>query len=170
MELKKRQASEINGMKFVLEPATEDIPFSAMTENGEFRIIIEPKNFEAGSKAKILFNIFETYPEFIPVETNYDISIRSGEETIFTHNGRSTDSLDNPNEIEFVIPENSSDLINLRFFEVGGNPLAIATLPVKVQNNDETNIDDNTLPSKDSSKPSIFDEIFAFFEKLFNFK
>ncbi|QLH11659.1 hypothetical protein [Nitrosarchaeum sp. AC2] len=169
LELKKIQVSEINGMKFVLEPAMKDIPFSAMTENGEFRIIIEPKNFEVGSKAKILFNIFETYPKLIPVKTSYDISISSGDKTIFTHNGRSTDSIDNPNEIEFVIPENSSNLINLRFFEVGDNPFAIATLPVKVLNNDETNIYDNTLPAKDSSQPSIFDEILAFFEKLFNF-
>ena len=138
VELKERQDSEISGMKFVLEPAANDIPFSTMTENGEFRIIVEPKNFEAGSKAKILFNIFETYPQPTLVETNYDLSISSGDEIFFTIFGKSTNFLDNPNEIEFVIPENSKGSINLRFFEVGGNSFAVATLPIKVLSKGET--------------------------------
>lgn len=169
LELQKRQDSGTNDMKFVLEPASEDVAFSAMTENGQFRIIIEPKNFEVGSTAKILFNIFQTYPEYIPVETNYDISIRSGNEVIYTDNGRTTKSIETPNEIEFIIPENSMSSVNLRFFDVGGNPFASATLPVKVLNGDVSYASDDTLPTKETTQPSIFDEILVFFEKLFSF-
>jgi len=151
LELKERQDSETSGMKFVLEPAANDIPFSTMTKNGEFRIVVEPKNFEAGSKAKILFDIFKTYPQLTPVETNYDISKSSGDETFFTKNGRTSNSLDNPNEIEFAIPENSKGSINLRFFEVGGNSFAVATLPIKVLNKGETDnlVDNITSPIPD---------------------
>ncbi|AJM93057.1 hypothetical protein [Nitrosopumilus piranensis] len=169
LELQERQDSEITGMKFVLEPASKDIPFSAVTENGQFRIIVEPKNFEAGSTAKILFNIFNTFPQLTPVETYYDLSIKSGEETLLTHYGKSTNSVDNPNEIEFAIPENSKTSVDLKFFNVEGNPFAVATLPVKVLNGDVSYASDDTLPTKETTQPSIFDEILAFFEKLFSF-
>jgi hypothetical protein len=150
LELKKRQDSNVSGMKFVLEPYTSDIPFSSITENGEFRIIVDPKNFQAGSKAKILFNIFQMFPEYVSVETNYKIYIISEGEKIFSHSGRSANTVDSPNEIEFDIPENVKGPISLVFYEIGDNPIAKTVLPVKIINKEKSdNLVDNvthTIP------------------------
>ena len=154
LELQTRQDSKISGMKFVLKPTANDIPFSAVTDNGKFRIIMEPKNFEVGSIAKILFNFFEISSIYTPVETNYDILISSGGETILTNSKKSTNSLDNPNEIKFVIPENSNGFINLKFSEVGGNPLSTTTLSIKIPTKSETNnlVESTTKPIQNNFK------------------
>jgi hypothetical protein len=149
-ELQKRQDDSISGMKFELEPYQEDISFSSITENQKFRIIVKPINFEAGSSAKILLNILTGYPEQNPVGTSYDLSILSGEEILKTVNGKTTNSLEKPTEIKFAIPANTKNPINLVFFEVGDDPLAKTTLPIKVMSSSQTknteNSFSNTIP------------------------
>ena len=121
-------------MDFVILPDRNYPHMSLVTENGQFRILIQwdPENLKSGSDARILFDVTDIFLKNRPVATSYEFSITHNGRTIFEQKGTSTDSREEHNVAEFVIPEDVSGIIHLNFENLAGNNFAKATLPVVV--------------------------------------
>ena len=107
---------------------------SAVTDNGQFRILVssEPENLKSNSNAKIFFDVTDIFLKNKPVATNYEFSVTQNERIIFEKNGISTDSRDEHNVVEFMIPNDVSGIVNLNFKNLDDNELAKATIPIVI--------------------------------------
>ena len=126
--------SNQSGMNFAITPDRDYAHLSAVTDNGQFRILVstEPENLKSNSNAKILFDVTDIFLKNKPVETNYEFSVTQNERIIFEKNGISTDSRDEHNVAEFMIPDDVAGIVNLNFKNLDGNKLARAVFPVVV--------------------------------------
>ena len=107
---------------------------SAVTENGQFRILAswEPENLKSGSDAKILFDVTDVFLKNKPVSTNYDFSVTQNDKIIFEQSGVSTDSREEHNVAEFVIPEDVTGIVHLNFRNLDNNDLARTSIPIVI--------------------------------------
>jgi hypothetical protein len=123
-----------NGMDFVIQPDRDYTHLSAVTDNGQFRVLIssEPENLKSNSNAKIFFDITDIFLKNKPVATNYEFSVSQNERIFFEQNGISTDSEDEHNVAEFMIPNDVTGIVNLNFKNLDGNKLAKATFPIVI--------------------------------------
>ena len=126
--------SNQNGMNFVIKPDRNYTHLSSVTENGQFRILVsmEPDNLKSNSNTKILFDVTDIFLKNRPVSTTYDFSVTQNEKIIFEQSGTSTDSKDEHNVAEFMIPKDVTGIVNLNFNNLDGNNLAKTTFPVVV--------------------------------------
>ena len=126
--------SNQNGMTFLIKPDRDYTHLSAVTDNGQFRILVssEPENLKSNSGAKILFDVTDIFLKNKPVATNYEFSVTQGERIIFEQSGTSTDSKDEHNIAEFMIPDDVTGIVNLNFKNLDGNNLAKATFPIVI--------------------------------------
>jgi hypothetical protein len=138
--------SNQDGMSFVIKPDHDYTHLSAVTDNGQFRILVfsEPENLKSNSNAKILFDITDIFLKNKPVATNYEFTVTQEQRVIFEQSGISTDSKEKHNIIEFTIPDNISGIINLNFKNLDNNKLAKTTFPVIV---DRVMINEISIPS-----------------------
>ena len=69
--------SNQDGMSFVIKPDHDYTHLSAVTDNGQFRILVfsEPENLKSNSNAKILFDITDIFLKNKPVATNYEFTV-----------------------------------------------------------------------------------------------
>jgi hypothetical protein len=134
LDLHKKQSPGVSGMRFVLQPSDEDLPLSTITGNGQFKIVLdwEPRDIRSGSKVTFFFDIMDVFLKDRPVSVSYDISIIYDGKKIYNQHGISTDSKDEHNAVEFVVPENVSGPITIQFENLKGNSLARIGLPVVV--------------------------------------
>ena len=121
-----------NGMNFVITPDRDYTHLSSVTENGQFRILVswEPENLVSGSNAKINFDVTDIFLKNRPVATNYEFSITQGKKTIFEQSGISSDSKEQHNVAEFIIPEDIAGIVHLNFNNLDNNDLAKTTIPI----------------------------------------
>ena len=137
-----------NKMKFAITPDRDTVHLSSVTDNGQFRILVswEPENLKSNSMATILFDVTDIFLKNKPVATNYDFSMTQGSRVIFQQSGISTDSRDEHNIAEFLIPEDISGIVHLNFNNLDNNNLAKTTLPIVIDRveiqNDEISIPD----------------------------
>ena len=136
-----------NGMDFVIGPDRDYSHLSSVTENGQFRILVswEPENLKSNSNGKILFDITDIFLKNKPVATNYDFSITQNDRIIFEQSGTSTDSRDQHNIAEFMIPSDVSGVVNLNFRNLNNNNLAKTTIPIvidRITTNEEISLPD----------------------------
>ena len=136
-----------NGMDFVIKPDRDYPHLSSVTENGQFRILAswEPENLKSNSNAKILFDVTDIFLKNKPVATNYEFSVTQNERIIFEQSGMSTDSKDEHNIAEFIIPEDVSGIVNLNFKNLDNNNLAKTLIPIvinRISTNEEISIPD----------------------------
>ncbi len=126
--------SNQNGMNFVIKPDRDYVHLSSVTENGQFRILasMEPENLKSNSNAKILFDVTDIFLKNRPVSTTYDFSVTQNEKIIFEHSGTSTDSKEQHNIAEFMIPKDITGIVNLNFNNLDGNNLAKTTFPIAI--------------------------------------
>ncbi len=126
--------SNSNGMNFVIKPDLDYAHLSAVTDNGQFRILVftEPENLKSDSNVKIFFDVTDIFLKNKPVATNYEFSVTQDQRMIFEQNGISTDSKDEHNIAEFVIPDDVSGIVNLNFKNLDHNKLAKATFPIVI--------------------------------------
>ena len=126
--------SNQNGMDFIIKPDRDYTHLSAVTDNGQFRILMssEPENLKSNSNAKLLFDITDIFLKNKPVTTNYEFSVTQNEQIIFEKNGISTDSKDEHNVAEFMIPNDITGIVNFNFKNLDGNKLAKATFPIVI--------------------------------------
>ena len=139
--------SNQNGMEFIITPDRDYPHLSSVTENGQFRILVswEPENLKSNSNGKILFDITDIFLKNKPVATNYDFSITQNERIIFEQSGTSTDSRDQHNIAEFMIPSDVSGIVNLNFRNLDNNNLAKTTIPIvidRITTNQEISLPD----------------------------
>ena len=126
--------SNQNGMDFVIKPDRDYIHLSSVTENGQFRILVfwEPENLKSNSNAKIFFDVTDIFLKNKPVATNYEFSMTQNDRVIFEQSGTSTDSKDEHNITEFIIPEDVSGIVHLNFKNLDNNNLAKTTIPIVI--------------------------------------
>ena len=134
LKLYQKQKDGSNRMNFLLKPLRENLPLSTVTGNGQFRIVLdwEPKDVRSGSKVIFYFDIMEVFLKDRPVSVSYDLSIIHDGKVLFTQNGISTDSKEEHNKAEFVIPKNVKGVITVQFDNLNGNSLARVGLPIVV--------------------------------------
>ena len=123
-----------NKMKFVIAPDRDDAHLSSVTDNGQFRILVswDPENLKSNSLATILFDVTDIFLKNKPVATNYDFSITQGSKIIFEQSGISTDSKDEHNIAQFLIPDDVSGIVYLNFNNLDNNNLAKTTFPIVI--------------------------------------
>ena len=124
----------LDRMDFVILPDRNYPHMSSVTENGQFRILLqwEPENLRSGSDARILFDVTDIFLKNRPVATSYEFSVTHNGRTVFEQKGTSSDSREAHNIAEFVIPEDVSGIVHLNFENLAGNDFAKTTLPVVV--------------------------------------
>ena len=134
LELYQKQKDGINTMNFLLKPLHENLPLSTVTGNGQFRIVLdwEPKEVSSGIKVIFYFDIMEVFLKDKPVSVSYDLSIVHDGKVLFTQNGISTNSKEEHNKAEFVIPKDVKGVITIQFNNLNGNSLARVGLPIVV--------------------------------------
>lgn len=127
-------ASNHNGMNFVIKPDRDYVHLSSVTDNGQFRILVswEPENLKSDSSAKIMFDVTDIFLKNKPVSTNYDFSVTQNDRVIFEQSGTSTDSKDEHNIVEFMIPEDATGIVHLSFENLGNNNFAKSVIPVVI--------------------------------------
>ncbi len=125
---------DLDGMDFVILPDRSYPHLRSVTENGQFRILLqwEPENLGSGSDARILFDVTDIFLKNRPVAVSYEFSITQNGRTIFEQKGTSSDSRESHNVAEFVIPEDVSGIVHLNFENLADNGFAKTTLPVVV--------------------------------------
>jgi len=123
-----------NIMDFVITPDRDHPHLSSVTENGQFRILVtwEPENLKSNSNAKIIFDVTDIFLKNRPIATNYDFSITQNEKIIYQQSGISSDSKEEHNVAEFLIPKNISGIVHLNFNNLDGNDLARTSIPIVI--------------------------------------
>ena len=123
-----------NGMNFVIKPDKDYSHLSSVTENGQFRILVswEPEHLQSNSQVKIIFDVTDIFLKNRPIATEYEFSMTQGERIIFEQNGISTESREQHNVAEFIIPEDVTGIVHLNFRNLDNNNLARTTIPVVI--------------------------------------
>jgi len=122
-----------NKIKFDIKPKDENL-LGTVTENGQFKISLswDPLKIESGEKTTFVFDILDVFLLDKPVSVSYDLSIIYDGKKLLQKSGISTDLRTEHNTIEFLVPENVSGPMILKFENLSGNELATASLPVIV--------------------------------------
>ena len=130
-ELQRLYENGENGkyMNFLVKPEL-DAPFSSVTSNGQFRILasIEPYDLPPGSTATISFDVTDVFLRNRPVSTSYEFSVTHNENILHTQKGVTSE--DKPTIAEFKIPESTSGLGFLHFYNLNNNGLAETSIPI----------------------------------------
>ena len=135
-----------NRMKFAITPDRNDIHLSSVTDNGQFRILVSwnPENLKSNSMVTILFDVTDIFLKNKPVATNYEFSMTQENRIIFGQSGMSTDSKDEHNVAQFLIPHDVSGIVHLNFNNLDNNSLAKTSVPIVIDRveiqNDEISI------------------------------
>lgn len=105
-------------------------PYSAVTTNGEYRILLgmESARLITGGQAVIPFNITSVFLRSINVEAAYAAVVTTRDTTLHEQLG-----ISGADTLKFSIPDNVSGPALISFHDVGGNELADASLPVFIE-------------------------------------
>jgi hypothetical protein len=135
-------SSNLNGMNFVIAPDRDYTHLTSVTENGQFRILVnwEPEYLESNSDAKIIFDVTDIFLKNKPVSTNYEFSITQDDQLILQQNGISTASKTEHNVVNFAIPDDLSGIVNLNFNNLDGNEFATTSIPIIIHENKKNNL------------------------------
>ena len=135
-------SSNLNGMNFVIAPDRDYTHLTSVTENGQFRILVnwEPEYLESNSDAKIIFDVTDIFLKNKPVSTNYEFSITQDDQLILQQNGISTASKTEHNVVNFAIPYDLSGIVNLNFNNLDGNEFATTSIPIIIHENKKNNL------------------------------
>jgi len=128
------QNKDQDGINFLVKPNSDKKEFSAISANGQFRLLVttEPEDLRSNSKAKIKFNIMDVFLKNKPIAASYDFSMTTIGKTIHQQSGISTELRDQYNTIEITIPDGVSGVAYLNFKNLNGNDLARASIPVVI--------------------------------------
>ena len=128
------ETNKEEGMNFVIRPSQEKAQLSDVTKNGQFRVLAswEPERLESDSVATVTFDIMDVFLKNRPVAVSYGFVVTQDERIIFQQSGFSTDSKDEHNTAQFMIPHDVGGIIHLNFSNLDGNQRAAASFPVIV--------------------------------------
>ena len=157
------------GDKIVLGvmPSSNDLPLMGLTENSQFKVLLdwEPHEIKAGQDIKLSFDILDVFLKDRPVSVNYDLNVIHAEVVIFRESGVSTGSKDMQNQVEFLVSEDISGPIIIKFENLGDNELANLKLPIMIHDKgitiQETAPEPTISLSTDEESYQVGDTIFV---------
>jgi len=124
-------------LEYLFVPTDPDEPFSSLTHGGRYRINLswEPEEIVSGSETKFFIEILDIYTKDKPVPTDYHFTVLYGGEEIFHKSDISTDPETKTTELEFLVPEDVSGPITIRFENLGGGIFSNLDFPAIVKGN-----------------------------------
>jgi hypothetical protein len=138
-ELSEKLKDENGNLPSVLEylfvPTDPDAPFSSLTHGGRYRINLdwEPQEIVAGSQTKFSIEILDIYTKNKPIPTDYHFTVIHDNEEIFHQSDLSTDPHTKTTELDFLVPEDISGPITIRFENLGGGIFSNLDFPAIVE-------------------------------------
>jgi hypothetical protein len=138
-ELSEKLEDENGNLPSVLEylfvPTDPDAPFSSLTHGGRYRINLdwEPQEIVAGSETKFSIEILDIYTKDKPVPTDYHFTVIHDSEEIFHQSDLSTDPVTKTTDLDFLVPDDVSGPITIRFENLGGGIFSNLDFPAVVK-------------------------------------
>jgi hypothetical protein len=131
-------------LEYLFVPTDPDAPFSSLTQGGRYRINLswEPEKIVSGSETKFFIEILDIYTKDKPVPTDYHFTVLYGDEEIFHKSDISTDPATKTTELDFLVPEDISGPITIRFENLGGGIFSNLDFPAIVFESNSTQIPD----------------------------
>ena len=131
-------------LEYLFFPTDPDAPFSSVTHGGRYRINLswEPEKIVSGSETKFFIEILDIYTKDKPVPTDYHFTVLYGDEEIFHKSDISTDPATKTTELDFLVPEDISGPITIRFENLGGGIFSNLDFPAIVYESNSTQIPD----------------------------
>ena len=124
-----------------------DLPLSGVTENGQFKINLWWEDeLKSGQTTILYFDILDTFLKDRPVATTYDLKIFHEGKQIGGTLGMSSDSKTENNSYEFLIPEDASGIINIKFEELSDSKVANLEIPLIVDRKEAGEISSYQIP------------------------
>ncbi|MDH3824154.1 MAG: hypothetical protein OES19_10545, partial [Nitrosopumilus sp.] len=131
--------SDENGLRpsvleYLFVPTDPDAPFSSLTHGGRYRINLswEPEEIVAGAETRFLIEILDIYTKDKPVPTDYHFTVIRGDEEIFHKRGLSTNPQTKTTQLDFLVPDDVSGPITIRFENLGGGIFSNLDFPAIV--------------------------------------
>ena len=120
-----------SGLSFSVGPAGEDLPFTTVTRNGQYRITAEisPRQAEPGGELKVSYRIGDVFVKDRPVSAEHVLYAEAGGERFFQEN-RTSRSDGGYSSAHFAVPAGAQSPVHVGFERIGGSSLAEARLPV----------------------------------------
>ena len=130
-------------LSFVVGPAEPDLPMSAITKNGQFKIIMEtiPADPSPGQELEVRHKLIDTFLKDQPIEAEYEMRVAQGDTVLFSTAGTSSDE-GNFESAKFSIPAGITGIVHVYFENLEGNSLASASLPLVVDRKAPASTDD----------------------------
>ena len=124
-------------LEYLFVPTDPDAPFSSLTHGGRYRINLswEPEEIVSGSETKFFIEILDIYTKDKPVPTDYHFTVIHGDEEIFHQSDISTDPETKTTELNFLVPDDVSGPITVRFENLGGGIFSNLDFPAIVKEN-----------------------------------
>ena len=124
-----------------------DLPLSGVTENGQFKINLWWEDeLKSGQTIILYFDILDTFLKDRPVATTYDLKIFHEGKQIGGTLGMSSDSKTENNSYEFLIPEDASGIINIKFEKLSDSKVANLEIPLIVDRKEAGEISSYQIP------------------------
>ena len=125
---------KIVGDKIVLEIKPSSNVLMGLTENSQFKIMLdwEPRKIKPGQDIMLEFDILDIFLKNRPISVSYDLSVIHDGIVIFRENGVSTGSKDVQNQVGFLVSDNISGPVIVKFENLNGNELANLELPIMI--------------------------------------
>ena len=123
-------------LEYLFVPTDPDEPFSSLTHGGRYRINLnwEPE-LVSGSETKFLIEILDIYTKDKPVPTDYHFTVIHGDKEIFHKSDLSTNPQTKTTELDFLVPDDVSGPITIRFENLGGGIFSNLDFPAIVTEN-----------------------------------
>lgn len=121
-------------LEYLFVPTDPDAPFSSLTHGGRYRInlIWEPQEIVSGSQTKFFIEILDIYTKDKPIPTDYHFTVIHGNEEIFHQSDLSTDPITKTTQLDFLVPDDISGPITIRFENLGGGIFSNLDFPAIV--------------------------------------
>ena len=123
-------------MEFEVGPAP-GAAYSSVTANAQYRILADIR--QNAGEVVVSFNITDVYLRSVTVEETYRMDVMHDGAVLHAQSGRS--SSNEPTMIRFALPDAVEGTAAVSFYDIGGNPMAGASLPVLL------GADDDAVPS-----------------------
>ena len=115
---------------FVLGPSGTNLPYSTVTDNGQFRIMMnvsaDPK---AGEEVQVRYKIFDVFLRDRPISVEHLVRITAAGQTVMMQEGTSSDGDVWTDGVMFTMPEGEK-IVLVNFENLGGAVVARAALPI----------------------------------------
>jgi len=144
---------KITGDKITLEIRPNSNVLMGLTENSQFKVMLdwEPHEIISGENIMLSFDILDVFLKDRPISVSYDLDVIHDNVVIFSENGVSTGVKDAQNRVEFLVPENVSGPITVKFSNLDKSELANLELPVIVEPK-EIELDNQITSSLNNTK------------------